>query len=556
MVAQAELGGRPNGIDADYNIASPIEPATPQETGPPDSSQVTLPSTEVPASPIESNESFKTEANDDRPSTTVIPSSLTPPPSTQIAPPNGNRRAFSYSQQSNLASPPATILQTIRDRDLSSDYTPPTPHQVLEAPADELRAMLQTCIAEQQRLKTETAHYKLQYNLLSLQSEEDAKRAAVEHEMNRREVDALRMAEQTRQAKRELSAASEASHVKYLQMKSWFDEAMEENETLHHRVKAAKKLIQQKEEENMALRDDSAMLLTRIRENREHFRMLCSPGGMYHGVTTPKHQAASPQQHRGTPRQANRSTHRDERDHGEHGLSALLQAMSQDNNNSAPSTPATSHRAAPRQTAKHSRNAQSLSSLPTTPMHRPRGEYASLLPSADLVPQTEPPRRFVETQFVPQTPNTKPGRRRKSRESTISEGDNVEELARQALESAAAVHSFASQASRPSRGGDDEDVFDSQASQAATELLRRDPRQSFEVASSAGSRDGTPAPMEKTARMQAKLFAGARGGGDKRKFSGSHEVRRGQASPQKVARFGPQLSVEEIAGLGIAQGLE
>ncbi|KAH7175432.1 Thiolase, N-terminal domain-containing protein [Dactylonectria macrodidyma] len=541
----------------DNDMASPVlQPATPQDLGSQDLSQVTLPSTEIPQSPIDPNESFKTETNDDRPAITIIPSSLTPPPSTQVNNhvPNGHsKRTFSGSQQS-LFSPPATILNTLRDRQLTSDFVPPASQQVLEASADELRIMLQGCIAENQKLKMETAHHKLQYNLLSLQADEDQKRAIVEHEMIRREVDALRTAEHTRQAKRELSTSSDSTHAKYLQMKMWYEAAVDEAETLQRRVKVAKKVIQQKEEETISLTEERDMLLNRIRENREHLHSMCSPGGIFHGALTPKQQtqaALTPQLYRSTPRHTPRAAARETRE-GEHGLSALLQAMSQDNN-SAPSTPLPSHRPAPRQVRKHQRNAQSMSSLPTTPMNRSRSELTGLLPSVDLVPQTEPQRY---PQRLPMTPVTRPERRRQSRESTISVEDN-EELARQALQSVAAA-SFASQASLAARGErsrdeDDEEVFDSQASQAATELLLRDPRQSFEVASSTGSRGGTHSPVDKSARMQAKLFSNSKGDGEKRRFSGNHgsneDVMRDQGSPAKKIRVGGSLAEERRRGL-------
>ncbi|KAF4995007.1 hypothetical protein FDECE_12941 [Fusarium decemcellulare] len=553
---------QPDALAVDDHVETPTQPATPQETGPQDPSQVTLPSTEIPQSPIDPNDSFKTEVNEDRPHVTVIPSSLTPPPSTQVTAnqAGASKRTLPGSQQSNLFSPPATILNNLRDRALTSEYVPPAPQQVLEASADELRAMLQTCIAENQKLKMETAHHKLQYNLLSLQADEDSKRAAVEHEMIRREVDALRTAEHTRQARRELSTSSESTQAKYLQMKMWYEAAVDEAEVLHRRVKAAKRVIQQKEEETITLAEERDILLNRIRENREHLQMLCSPGGIFHGALTPKQQAAvasSPQAYRNAHRQASRSQVRERE--GEHGLSALIQAMSQDNN-SAPSTPLPSHRPPPRHVGRHSRNAQSMSSLPTTPMNRPLGGRGGLLPSVDLVPQSEP-QRYTQRQFAPTTPVGKADRQRKSRESTISVEDN-EELARQALESVAVARSFASQASQPSQPSrsqnreDDEEVFDSQASQAATELLRRDPRQSFEVAHSLGSRDGTPGPAEKSARMQAKILSNHKGDGDKRKFSSNlaspEESRRDQGSPAKKSRVaGPVPIVDDRRRLGL-----
>ncbi|KAK1703569.1 hypothetical protein CaCOL14_010386 [Colletotrichum acutatum] len=568
-------------------------PTTPQDNDvlASNSSQVTLPSTEVPASPADSNQSFKTEVNDDRlSSSAVIPSSLTPPPSSQLLAHTSNgalQTAYGTSQRSALFSPPATGHNATvrRDGGLGTEYIPPAPQQVVEATADELRAMMQASIAEHAKLKMEAAHHKLQYNLLSLQADEDAKRAAVEHEMTRREIEALRTAEYSRHAVRELSAASESAQMKYLQMKMWYEEAMDENEGLVRRVKMAKKVISHKEEEIIGLTEERDMLLNRIRENREHFHMLCSPGGIFHGAMTPKQAAVStPQQpHRATPKQqtprsANREARVVDRDHGPEPIAALLQALSQDNN-SAPSTPTTAVRPAPRMPPKHTRNAQSLSALPTTPLSRTQRheQQSGLLPSVNLVPQSEPRYRYSNSQMVPGTPplaiqERVQERARKSRESTISADDN-EELARQALESVAKSASFLSQASRTSRGArrplpggsgneDEEEVYESQASQAASEMLRRDPRESFEVASSVGSRDGTPAPAEKSARLQAKLFSGiTKSGADKRKFNGGvsnghgQEARSDMVSPTKKMRVGGPLGGDNPkVGLGIQYG--
>lgn len=567
MSADTEMtASRPNGVVDEV-------PSTPPHVYAPSLSQQSIPSTEGPASPIDPNSSFKTELNDDRnpPSSQVIPSSLTPPPSSQVQQTNGAAaQPFGYisSQRASMFSPPATTLNLMRrEGGSSSEYAPPTGEQIMDASVEELRTMFQSCLAENARQKMETAHHKLQYNLLSMQSEEDAKRADVEHEMIRREVEVLRVAENSRQARRELTAAAESTQVKYLQLKVCYEAAVEDNEGLRKWVKGAKKLIQQKEDEIISLTDERDMLLNRIRENREHFHMLCSPGGAFHGVLTPKTPAvATPQPYRTTPRQtpksANHRDHRQENDTNQAGFAALLQALSHDNN-SAPSTPTTANRAAPRMPPKHTRGVQSLSSLPTTPMSRPRGEHSVLLPSIDLVPQTEPPPRFG-SRFVAESPVQKRGR--KSRESTISADDN-EELARAALESVAAAtqsfmsHSTRGSASRSRRNGEEEEeVFESQASQAASEMLRRDPRESFdEVASSVGSRDGTPAPVEKSAKLQAKLFASVNKPGlasEKRKFSGAPEVeesrREAFTSPTKKMRYAPGgAEASRRVGLGI-----
>lgn len=564
---------------------SPVdEPATPYGSGhraPLSLSQVTLPSTEIPASPVDADQSFRTEPLDDGPQPAVIPSSLTPPPlsSTHVA-------AHDDGLRRSLLSPPAGVARP------GSAFVPPTPQQVLDAAPDRLRAMLQTCITEHHRLKAEAAHHKLQYSLLTLQADEDSKRAVVEHEMVRREVDALRLSEHARQARRELSTAHDSAQARCLQ------DALHECASLRRRLKAAKKVIHRKEHEAMGLCEERDLLLTRIRENREHFHMLCSPGGIFHGALTPKLKAApTPRPQRPAPQQAPKPRRRDEPHGPEPGLSALIQAMSAQestgiaNNNSAPSTPLSSHRAAQRHLGKHSRNAQSLSSLPTTPLHRAHGQ--GLLPSVDRVaPHTEPRHRSAHQHFGPTPPER--DRRRRSRESTISVEDN-EELARQAVELATAAQSLASRALRgpppaaharprdldseeegeeeeeeeddndgddigggegPVGGAEhDKDSLESRASQAAAGLLRWNPGLRYDAGASAGPRDRTPRPAEKSARMQARLLAGPGGYTlDKRKHGGVDGGGPERGSPPKRMRVGGPLTEDPRVGLGIQYG--
>ncbi|KAI0173056.1 hypothetical protein GGR52DRAFT_541731 [Hypoxylon sp. FL1284] len=538
-------------------------PATPPDTTTPRlASLQSILSTERPSWSLDPS------SNDDRHSSSqVIPSSLTPPPSSQAPQTNGASGVPfgpAGSDRGNKLSPPATGLRALAlDSNSTGDFVTPTSNQIADATAEELRSMVHTCLAENARLKMETAHHKLQYNLLSMQADEDAKRAAVEHDMTRREVEVLRMTENSRQARKELDAAAEPTQIKYRELQAKYKVATKENEALQKRIKSATKLIQQQSEERDSLVDERDMLLNRIRENREHFHMLCSPGGVFHGALTPKTPAATtPQQHRTTPRQTPKSAHRDARrdnDTSQAPFAALLQALSHEH--SAPSTPVAANRPASRAPSKHTRAVQSLSSLPTTPTSRARGEHSGLLPSVDLVPQTEPPNRYSNSRYGLETPVQKRGPQ--SRESTISADDN-EELARAALEHvAAATQSYMSQGSRASRQKEDEEVFESQASQAASEMLRRDPRESFDVASSVGSRDGTPAPAEKTAKLQSKLFAGLNKAGiasEKRKFSGGTDTsdsrREAALSPPKKTRYGNGSETNSRVGLGIRYGQE
>ncbi|GAP92223.1 putative FAD-dependent oxidoreductase-like enzyme [Rosellinia necatrix] len=526
------------------------------------SSQQSIPSTEAPISPVDPSASFRTELNDDRASPPqVIRSSLTPPPSSQaahnIAATNASL-GYANSQRttgSSIISPPATIPRILkRDRTNATEYALPLPSQIDNATMEELRFMLQSCLSINAKLKSENAHHNLQYELLSIQAAEDANRANVEHEMTRREVEVLRNAGDARQARRELDTRVDTIQIKHRELQQAHDALIKEHDDLLHRFKSASRLVQQQAEEIEALNEDRRMLLNRIRENRQHFHMLCGPGGVFHGVLTPKTPATSPQQHRTTPRQTPRTVTKGPRHDSEAngGFAALLQALNQDN--TTPATPTSANRPVPRVPFRQHRTAHSLSSLPTTPLSRSRGN-PGLLPSIDLVPQTEPTQRFGH-RGSPQTPT--PRKRRKSRESTISAEDEGERNTRiMTLESvAAAAHSYMSHGSRYSQRpeGEEEEVLESQATRVASEMLRRDPRESFEVASSVGSRDVTPVPAEKPNKLQTKLYAPVHKSGvhvEKRKFGGGVNAEDGRTealmSPAKKLRYGADGPV----GLGI-----
>ncbi|KAF4122751.1 Thiolase, C-terminal domain [Geosmithia morbida] len=545
---------RPNGVTPIAGTP-PLEPSTP-----PDASQVTLPSTEAPPSPtiIEASQSFQSDIIDGSSAvaaaeaaaaaTTVIPSSLTPPPSTQVQQQQSHQNGttvhdarlcrLSPSQESSFVSPPATVHNNVRDRDLLSEYSPPSAAQMREASADQLRAMLTKCIDENKRLKMETAHHRLQYNLLNLQATEDAKRSEVELEMLRKEIDALRDAEHTRQARHELSSFDEAMQTKYLDAKADCEEALSVIDGLERRLKNAKRIIQDKDGEVVLLIDERARLLNRIRENREHTNKLRSPGGIFHAASRnsqTQHQHQHQHQHEPTPSSHKHQAEAQPRSLAEnesgHGLSTLIEALSQDNN-SEPSTPVASSSATrfnPRSSAatagrraasakRHTRNAQSMSSLPTTPISQPRGPHALLLPSADLVPQTEPP------QWHDQRQERRGAKRRGSRESTISAeaGDSEGSSAKLAT-------------SRHRHQDQDTDVFDSQASRAATELLRR--QRSLDMKEAADRHDG-------------RLLSDLRSDVDKRRGADDD----GQGSPLKKSRVGGGTLEQRRLGLGIQHG--
>lgn len=528
------------------------QPTTPQETNAVINvavstaiSEPSLPSTEAPASPANPAESFKTQLNDSRRASAASGiSSMTPPPSTQVPSNNAqSRQQATASQRSrSMLSPPITGIPAARlDATPSGLYNAPRPDQVVAAAPDELRAMLQACIAEQARLKTEAAHHKLQCHLLQVRADEDAQRAAVEQDMTLRQLEALRRQKTAapRPPRKETSfVVPTVTQAMYDELRDLSVKSIKNNEQMRkayeeacRRLKAAKKLIVRQEEDIDSLREDNEMLRNRLVDKRELWEKLASPGGIFH--SPPKTTHASPAQHRQTPRQTPRM--RVDRDGRQEPFAVLLQVANQENT-SAPSTPPTPNRAGGRQPLKHSRGVQSLSSLPSTP-NNPRARGSDLLPAADLVPHSEPPRRFPNrSSFVPGTPERltnyargsyttesfardRPAERRHSRESTISADDN-QELARAALASVAQqATSFVSRGSPPPRArvplpshrghhqqnNNDGEVYESQASQEASAMLRRDPRESFEVVSSHNSRDVTPTPVSAEKRLQSTL---------------------------------------------------
>ncbi|KAL5315427.1 hypothetical protein ACEPPN_016294 [Leptodophora sp. 'Broadleaf-Isolate-01'] len=424
------------------------------------------------------------------PSTSMIiassASSITPPPSSQ--PPL--RRPVSAPRTATpdpvvLSSPPPTITNgNKRDAAKKTLSVRPTPDEIADASPEELRAMVLRVVAENEKLdmaiseaRMSAAHYKLQHNLLTIESEEALKRMEVEHDIIRREVQVLQV------------NGRDTTTTDYTQRLKAYCKSVEEDNVLHRRrLEKAKRLIDTKDEEILDAKDEIMRLQQRIRQNREHINVLRSPGGPLH-ASTPKTTPATPHQYRGTPKYSpntNRSIRYGPSQDNQEKFNALLLAgsvLSQENN-SAPSTPTVARRPDPRTPNRHNRGVQSLSAFPTTPgSGRAVASNSTLLPSAQFSSHAEARVATTLSQHVTQQSRE---RRRKSRDSTISASDN-EEMGR----------------SGANYREESEEIQESQASQSATEMLRADPRESFEVAA---SRNHTPIPSEKHLH-QAKLYA-------------------------------------------------
>jgi hypothetical protein len=425
----------------------------------------------------------------------AIHSSMTPPPSSQA--PNTRRPISSLRdsitpEPNALSSPPPTVVNgTRKEAAHSMSLTRPTQEQILNASTEELQEMLKAVLAENSKLalivgeaRMAAAHHKLQHNLLTIESEDALKRMEVEQEMTRREIEVL-------QENRRDSASTE--YIK--KIKEYCKNLEDENVALHRRVEKAKRIIEDKEDQLLDAQEEIHRLQDRIRTNREHFNTLRSPGGPLH-ISTPKTSPSTPQQYRTTPKHTpatNRSSVRYVRERtqdNQEKFNALILAgsvLSQENN-SAPSTPVLGRRPEPRTPSRHNRGVQSLSSLPTTPgSGRSQHVTSNLLPSAQFSPESEARVASTLAHAVISQQQQPRQRRRKSRDSTISASDNDDEIVQ--------GHSFRVES---------EEVQESQASQSATEMLRADPRESFEVAA---SRSVTPSVVDKNLQ-QAKIFGG------------------------------------------------
>ncbi|TVY71520.1 hypothetical protein LSUE1_G008130 [Lachnellula suecica] len=417
------------------------------------------------------------------PTSSILSSSMTPPPSSQHPNSRNAARCSVTPDASVLSSPPPTVNGARRDASVTLAKL--NAEQITNAAPEELREMLKAALSENSKLdiaareaRMLAAHYKLQHTLLTIESEEAVKHLEVEHDMTLREVELLQVRIRDTQEPPQLEM-----------YKNRCQKLAEDMDKMSEQLRRAKRLILSKDDDISDLQMDVKQLRERIRQNRKHINELRSPGGPLHIVSL-QSSPVTPQQYRSTPKHTpltNRSM-RQARDHSQEPFAALLLAdrvLSQENN-SAPSTPIIGRRPDPRTPNRHNRGVQSLSSLPNTPQSgRPGTANSTLLPSAVFSPQADSRVSTTLGHAVLQQPRE---RRRKSRDSTISASD-TEEIAR-----AAAEYREESQG-----------IAESQASQSATEMLRLDPRESFEVAA---SRTTTPTPITDKNLQQSKIYGG------------------------------------------------
>lgn len=296
---------------------------------------------------------------------------MTPPPSTQL-PRSATKSAqakFLSRREHSLASPPATLKTGPPLTSYGLFGEVPTLENVDKMDEAQLRALVAELLPALGEARVTAAHSKLQHSLLSIETEESAKRAEVEHEATRREVQVLQegspvhrhsFSPRSPQASMQRSLHLALAHCRELQ---------QENSVFDKRLRASKKMIAQLDGQNTDLKEHIQLLRQRIKDNRDHLNELQSSGAIsIHGTPFTEYSTPLP---KGTPRTpaTNSRAARDVNQavSSQDPFDALLFA-GQVLNGEASSVPSTPNQPRSRKIhPQHIRGAHSLSSLPTTP---------------------------------------------------------------------------------------------------------------------------------------------------------------------------------------------
>ena len=427
------------------------------------------------------------------------------------------------SREYALLSPPATLKTgpPIRGGPLYGEL--PSLEAAWKMDIDELRGLITDLLPALGEARVTAAHSKLQHSLLSIETEESAKRAEVEHEATRREVQVLQecspvhrqsYSPRSPQASMQRSLQIALAHCRDLQ---------HDNSVLEKRLRSSKKLITQLDAENNDLKENVQLLRHRIKENRDHLNEMQATGALsINGTPMTEYGAAM---HSRTPRTP-ANTGRPIRDTPPVGSqdpidNLLLAGHFLNGEASSVSVPSTPNQQRPRKMhPQHLRGAHSLSSLPNTPNRsRPVTADNTMITPIDRV--------MINSRGPISAPGTQltyheESRAREERDSTISVSDNEDE--------------------HHNNG----DIPGSQASQLATSMLRRS------IGSQKASTPGSSQKPDSSKLMQAKLFGQVKKPGDG--VSGDSKKRNAKSSshydsPQTNKKV--KMSGSERVGLGI-----
>jgi len=316
----------------------------------------------------------------------------------------------------------------------------PTIEDINSASEHQLRAIAKDLLNVAQEARMSALHFKLQHSLLSFSSNEAIKRAEVEHQLARREVEILQSSEyRNRHGPAEIKPLQPISNAELELAFRRNQELERNNDTLERRLRRAKRLIEQEKVKSDMLNEENQRLKGRIRDNRQHFSLMIEQGSM----------SLSPHTELHTPRRRSGrhfSDHSNTSDHyGSHqlsreesGLAALLAAG---------------------QFADRFSNRQESASVSSTP---DQSFAHSQHPSGDIygahqvssIPKTPSRSQAAHQQYLTPMGNTR--QEQYDRDSTISASD---------IEEAETVQEEDEEEREEAPG--------SQASSLATDMLRR-----------------------------------------------------------------------------------
>lgn len=282
---------------------------------------------------------------------------MTPPPSTQIPSSQRAKTRTPTPTVSHISTPPPTVElpnQSQSNRFASGFSGAMNVEQIASASPDELRAKIPELQAALQEAKMTAAHHKLQYQMLSQESAAAIERMAVEARMAQYENEVIHVAEQARAAATPVQPSPLPEGTipvqKDLYQRMCYDikQLSEYCNYLKNENSQQEKTIMQQDLEIAGLSDKVMLMSERIRKNREHMNRYRQSHPSQRADSTPRSMYSDPLRS-GVSSQEQPQP-----------FAALLQASEMASQEAH--RPMGSKRG-------HTRNTHSMSSLPNTPIH-------------------------------------------------------------------------------------------------------------------------------------------------------------------------------------------
>lgn len=281
----------------------------------------------------------------------------------------------------------------------------PTVKEIENAGVEQLRGMVKHLAEELTNARVAAANTKLQHNLLSMQTLQAAERAEVEHQLSKSQADLFRFKQgKTSRPGHHMHAVQPPSREELLTQT--LHDLEDRYAALEDMYEQARQARESQQEHIQSLSEHNAMLVNRIRENRDHVTRVRDHTPAAH---TPRAVFTTPRRKGGYSSRFSGHT-------PAHGPFAALIAADQILSQEVTSVPATPSRSDGARYRGHVRGARSLSSLQT-----PKAQTLPLATDHFLGPQ------LLLSAPGPQLMNESAEREHHDRDSTISASDNEAE---------------------------------------------------------------------------------------------------------------------------------